>query len=131
MSTSKTRQTIATAYAALERAADENGLDACGFFRKASDAATDGEKAHRRMGPSSQYRESVETTARYFVVKWFLEPAKIGNALDAARVRLDCLYASALRAELIGRMGADFTDLRAKLEPVAAIDYVNDIVGGA
>lgn len=132
MSTSRTRQTIATAYAALERAADENGIDACSFFRKATDAATDGEKAHRRPERrQSRYRESVETAARYFVVKWFLEPAKIGNALDAARVRLDCLYASALRAELIGRMGADFTDLRAKLEPVAAIDYVNDIVGGA
>lgn len=39
MGTSKTRQTIATAYAALERAADENGIDACNLLRKATDAA--------------------------------------------------------------------------------------------
>lgn len=131
MSTSKTRQTIAAAYAALERAADENGIDACNLFRKATEAATEGEKGHRRHGPSSRYRESIETAARYFVVKWFLDPAKVKSALDATKVRLDCLYSSALRAELIGRMGADFTDLRAKLEPVAALDYCRDIVGGA
>lgn len=129
MSTSKTRQTIATAYSALERAADENGIDASGLCRKATDAAIDGEKGHRRGRRG--FRESVETAARYFVVKWFLDPAKITDARSAAAVRLDCLYASALRAELIGRMGADFTDLRAKLEPVGAIDYSDDIVGGA
>lgn len=129
MSTSKTRQTIATAYAALDRACDENGMEACSLIRKATDAALEGEKGHRRGGPPSRYRESVETAARYFVVKWFLDPAKIASAADAARVRLDCLYASALRAELVGRMGADLTTLWPKLEPVAAIDYSDDIVG--
>ena len=92
---SRTRETIAAAFAALERAADENGLEACALFRKAYDAA--------------------------------LDPAKITDARSAAAVRLDCLYASALRQELIGRMGADFTDLRARLEGVAAIDYATEI----
>jgi hypothetical protein len=129
MTTIKTRATIATAFAALERAADENGLNANAFFRKAYDAALDGERGHRRMGAglSRRYQQSAVTAARYFVVKWFLEPAKIASALDAASVRLDCLYASALRAELIGRMGADFTALRAKLELVLTIDYCDHI----
>lgn len=125
----KTRETIAAAYAALDRACDENGMDACSLIRKATDAALEGEKGHRRHGPRGRYRESVETAARYFVVKWFLDPAKITDARSAAAVRLDCLYASALRAELIGRMGADFTALRTKLEPVAAVDYSDDIAG--
>lgn len=125
---SRRKETIEAAFYALERAADENGLDACGLFRKAYDAALDGEKAHRRMCAGlGGYRESAITAARYFVCKWFLDPAKITDARSAAAVRLDCLYASALRAELIGRMGADFTDLRARLEPIAAIDYTKDI----
>lgn len=125
----KTRETIARAYAALERATDENGLEAVGLLRKATDAALDGEKAHRRFGPKSRYRESVETAARFFVVKWFLDPAKITNAREAAAVRLDCLYASALRAELVERMGMQFVTLGTKLDPVAAIDYADEIAG--
>lgn len=132
MNATLTRSTIHAAFAALERAADENGLEACSLFRKAFDAARDGERAHRRMGRGlGGYRQSADTAARYFVVKWFLDPAKITDARSAAAVRLDCLYASALRAELIGRMGADFADLRAKLEPVASIDYTTHIVRDA
>lgn len=131
MSALQTRKTIAAAYAALERAADENGMTACSLLLKATFAAIDGEKGHRRFGPRSTYRQSVETAARYFVVKWFLDPAKITDARSAAAVRLDCLYASALRAELVERMGMAFIELGPKLEPVAAIDYSDDIVGAA
>lgn len=130
MSKAKTRETIARAYAALERASDES-IDATSLLRKATDAAVDGEKTHRRHGPSSRYRESVETAARYFVCKWFLDPAKVKSARDAAAVRLDCLYASALHDVLLDHMGRDFPALQKALDAAAEIDYCRDIVGGA
>jgi hypothetical protein len=129
MSTSKTRETIARAYAALERASDESS-DASSLLRRATDAAIDGEKTHRRHGPSSRYRESVETAARYFVCKWFLAPGKVKSARDATSMRLDCLYASALHDVLLDRMGRDFPALQKALDPAAAVDYCRDIVGG-
>lgn len=127
---SKTRETIARAYAALERASDES-IDATSLLRKATDAAVDGEKTHRRHGPSSRYRESVETAARYFVCKWFLDAPKVTSAREAAAMRLDCLYASALHDVLLDRMGRDFPALQKALDPAAAVDYCRDIVGGA
>ncbi len=130
MSTPKTRETIARAYAQLERASDLDS-DASSLLRRATDAAIDGEKKHRRHGPSSRYRESVETAARYFVVKWFLDPANVKSARDAAAVRLDCLYASALHDLLLDRMGRDFPALQKSLDAAAAIDYCSHIVGGA
>jgi hypothetical protein len=130
MSTSKTREIIARAYAALERASDPDS-DASSLLRRATDAATEGEKTHRRHGPSGRYRESVETAARYFVVKWFLDPHPVKSARDAAALRLDCLYASALHAVLLDRMGRDFPALQKSLDAAAAIDYCAHIVGGA
>ncbi len=130
MSTSKVRDTIATAFAALERASDE-GIDAAQMFRKAYDAALTGERQHRRAGSGlgNRYKQSAETAARYFVVKWFVEPAKIASAREAGLVRLDCLYASALRGELNDRMGRELAALLPKLAPVVAIDYLTDLVG--
>ncbi len=132
MSATKTRETIALAFAALERAADES-TEASRLLSNAFDAALDGERRHRRMGRGfgNRHKQSAETAARYFVVKWFLDPAKITNAREAAAVRLDCLYASALRGELADRMGKELASLRAKLEPVAAIDYVDHIASAA
>lgn len=130
MSSLKIRTTIAAAYAALERASDES-TEASSLLRRAADAAIEGEKTHRRHGPSSRYRQSAETAARYFVCKWFLDPGKIKSARDAAAVRLDCLYASALRAVLLDSMGRDFIALQKALDPVVAVDYCRDIVGGA
>lgn len=129
----KVRTTIATAYAALDRACDESGLEAASLLRKAYDAALEGERGHRRMaaGFGNRHKQGTETAARYFVVKWCLDPAKVKSARDAAAVRLDCLYASALRAVLADRMGADFRALRAALEPAAAIDYVDHIASAA
>jgi hypothetical protein len=81
----------------------DRGMEASQLLYKASEAAREGEKQHRKgvWGPrEGRYRGSVETAVRYFVVKWFMDPAKVTSALDAARLRADCLYASALREAL-------------------------------
>ncbi len=127
---SKTKATIDTACAALERAAQEHGIDANNLFDKAYDAALESEKKHRRFGAfaPTRYRESAVTAARYFVCKWFVDPGKVTNAKEAALLRLDCLYASALRLEL-EKLWMPGSPFRNALEPIFAIDYCNDIVG--
>lgn len=124
---SRTRDAIVAAYDRLERASDESGSEAAALVRKAYDAALAGEKGHRRFGPRARYRESAETAARYFTVKWFLDPANIKDARSAAAVRLDCLYASALREVLLESEG--YLTLRAACLPVLDIDYSDDIAG--
>lgn len=133
MSPATVRTAIATAYAALERAADEHGIDASRLLSNAFDAALDSERRHRRMGRGfgNRHKQSAETAARYFVIKWFRDPASITNAREATLVRLDCLYASALRIELLERMGKTFTHLNAKLDSVASVDYVEHIASAA
>jgi hypothetical protein len=123
---SRARDVVTAAYAALERASDETS-EASGLLRKAYDAALAGEKAHRRMGAGlGGHRESADTAARYFVVKWFLDPANITDARSACAVRPDCLFASALRAVLEGHAG--FLAVHETCSPVASIDYTKDIV---
>lgn len=127
MNAKQIRATIQTAFAALERACDEHGGDAPRLLSKAFDAALDGEKRHRRFGAGfGAYRQSAETAAKWFCVKWFLDPGKVTNALEAASLRLDCLYASALRVVLASEWTPQ-SPLRNAIEPVAALDYCQHI----
>lgn len=70
------------------------------LFERAHSIAIRDETHNRRHAwvKGGRWKNSVETAARYFVVKWFFEPARATNVREAAGLRLDCLYASALRA---------------------------------
>lgn len=114
---------IDRAYCELERACDPSS-EATKLLRAAYHAAWEGEKAHRRMGASfgGSYRASVQTAARYFVCKWFCEPAKVTSARDACAIRADCLNASALR-ELLDTEGHCVA-----MEEILSLDYKRDLV---
>lgn len=131
MTKAKTKALIDAAYHALDRACDETP-DAGSLLAKAYNAALDGERRHRRFGAGwGSYRCSAETAARFFVVKWFVDPGKVTSAREAAALRLDCLYASALREVLAVDRAADPWGLFARLEPAAALDYSTDIARAA
>lgn len=117
---------IDRAYCELERACDPSS-EATKLLRAAYAAAEQGERAHRRMGASfgGSYRASVQTAARYFVCKWFCEPAKVTNAREACAMRADCLNASALR-ELLDSEGKSVD-----MTGIPELDYCDDLVGDA
>jgi len=119
---------ISVAYTALARVA-EGHTEADRLLQRAYQAALEGERIHRKLGRGlNRYRLSADMTARYFVIKWFREPGKVKDALDATRLRTDCLYASALRNLL------EITDatVLAPVWPLVAacsdIDYTTHIV---
>jgi hypothetical protein len=68
------------------------------------------------------YRASAVTAARYFVCKWFCEPARVTSAREACALRGDCLNASALR-ELLDSDGHCVA-----MEGILQLDYVADLV---
>lgn len=98
MSSKRAREVIVKLYALIAR--ETAGSEDCErlLLRALSEAGAGG-KQHRRgaWASESRYRNSVGVAAMYFVVKWFLKPARIESALDAVTVRPDCLFASALR----------------------------------
>lgn len=96
MTKAETRALIDAAYYAIARAA-ETSTEGDKLLRAAYSAALACEKEHRKsMGGA--FRLPLETTARYFVVKWYGEPrGQVKCARDATAMRPDCLYAMALR----------------------------------
>lgn len=114
---------IDLAYSELENACDPSS-EATRLLRVAYAAAESGERSHRRMGASfgGSYRASVATAARYFVCKWFCEPARVTNAREACSMRADCLNASALR-ELLDSEGHCVA-----MEGILHLDYKDDLV---
>lgn len=118
------KKIIDQAYGKLARLV-ESRSEADRLLLQALEAARATEKQHRKSpwGTDREgWKQSVETAARYFVVKWYLDPRKIRDALEATQTRLDCLYASALRlfAEQNGFQKLDFSD-------VQQLDYTEDI----
>jgi hypothetical protein len=110
------------AYCELERACDPSN-EATKLLRDAYAAAEQGERSHRRMGRGfGGYRASVQTAARYFVCKWFCDPAKVTSAREACSLRGDCLNASALR-ELLDTDGHCVA-----MEEILSLDYKRDLV---
>ena len=121
----KTKATIDAAITRLSRAS-ESSMDASRLLHAALEAATAGEKAHRRMGREFRgtYAASVQTAARYFVCKWFADTTtKVTCALDACMLRADCLHATALR-ELLARDGKSVD-----MTGIADLDYSRDLGG--
>lgn len=99
MTPKEVKATVDEAFHALRRACD-GFAGAADLFDRAHEAASDEEKGHRRHGSrlsSERYRSSVETSARYFVVRDFIKPASVKNALDATSIKKSSLYAAALR----------------------------------
>lgn len=101
-----------------------------GLVDRALVAAREGERAHRRMGRGlSAYRVSVDTAARYFVLKWALDvPRHTGGLEGIASLRLDALLGHGIGAMLKrqGRHGDAFPrHLAAQLRE---IDYARDFV---
>lgn len=120
MTRNEMKALIEKAFYRIARAA-ESSTEGDKLLRAAFDAAVSGERQHRKsMG--DKYRLPVETTARYFVVKWFAEPrGSVTCARDATAMRPDCLYAMALR-ELLDSEGKQIDTCG-----VAGIDYSADI----
>src|SRR5512147_170856 len=98
MTRTQAKATIDRLFTLLARSA-ESSSDNSRLLERAYRAALEGEKGHRRMGArfNARYRLPAPLAARYFVVKWYADPAKVESALDAVNLRDDCLYASALR----------------------------------
>ncbi len=125
MTKAHVKKTIGAAFNAIARAAESN-QEANSLLTAAFEAAEECERQHRKMVLSMDgYQQSVATTARYFVAKWFSEgPNKVMSARQACAMRLDRLYGTALRECLDDRcitidIGADF----------ALVDYCSHIVG--
>lgn len=91
------------------------------WLEKAYAACLADERQHRRnaWAETDRPRNSATTAARYFCVKWFLYPATVRDALEAASVRLDCLYASAV--------GLRFSKWHLDPGDFDAIDYAEHI----
>lgn len=122
-------------YAILERACARN----CRTDRllyDATQAAREHEKQHRRgsLFGVAKAKQSVETAAKYYVLQAFRSPATAINILEAASLRLDVLYGSALRACLeqldcepnygIGVAGNVLHDIA---DGSFEVEYLNDI----
>jgi hypothetical protein len=127
MTKTQVKRTIDTAFVALQRAC-ESSSEADRLLTRALDAARTGERKHRTMGRGLDgYSQSIETAARYFVIKWFCEPGDVTDALQATRLREDCLCASALRF-LMGSEGPGMRDAWLAMQACASIDYTVHIV---
>lgn len=126
MTKAHVKRTIEHAFYAIARKA-ESGIETDKLLRGAYQAALEGERAHRKMGRGlGGYQQSAETAARYFVAKWFAEQrGQVKSARDACAMRLDCLYAMALRECLDAEgktvdLGEDFERLDYTAHIVAA-----------
>jgi predicted RNA polymerase sigma factor len=101
MTPKRAKAVIDAAFMNLSHAA-ESRTDPERYVQKAFEAAFADEKHHREQEwvPTERPRSTLKTVARYFVVKWYLDPAVIRNAAEALALRQDCLYASAVRVLL-------------------------------
>lgn len=117
------KKLVDRAFGLLKHAAEPR-QDPSRFFARACAAAVDGERRHRcgAWVPEGPYRSSVVTAARYFVVQWYFDPAKVTSALEAVSIREDALYASALREAL-----GDVPALMALQRDFGDIDYAQHL----
>lgn len=127
MTPKEAKQVIDRAYAALERACERSGNvgEAQMLLEKAYVAARDGEKLHRKHAwdKTERPRNSVETAARYFVLRWFYDPVRIGSARAAVMIRADALYGAALR-ELLGDVESLMGHLKDHYEEVEYVEHI-------
>lgn len=115
-------QIVDEAFRTLRRMCDENPRTQ-EWFEAAYTAGFEQERGHRRFGRwfnPHRYRQSIETAARYFVVRDWLEPVRVVNAVDAVSINRCALYMAAARLEM--------QPLRVELvefESVKWIDYAD------
>lgn len=129
------KEAIDAAFLVVRRLSNLN-TETQNLFERAHDAAVTGERHNRRhaWAPGGRWRSSVETSARYFVVRWFSEPAEVSNAREAAALRTDCLCASALRLAIeASRKGSarvfdteDAAKLSRVLDDIDYADHLSD-----
>lgn len=103
------------------------------LFEQAHGCAIKAETERRRSVFSrglGRYRSTVETTARYFVCKWFAYPATVLNVRDAAALRRDCLYASALRLAVNEKKVLTPGEVNV-LDEVESVDYAEHLSNGS
>lgn len=131
-SAAKLNRTIASAYFDLALAC-ERSREAGDLLSKALAAAIQGEREHRAMGARftgavHKYACGVERTARWFVLKWFLEERKddLVSFRAAAQLRPDCFYSYALRC-LFVEEGWETHIAPEEASLVLAVDYAGDI----
>lgn len=123
MTIKEAKKLIDCAFQLLSHAVEPK-REASECFERAYAGALAGEKRHRRGAwvPEGPYRSSIQTSARYFVVQWYFDPAKVRSALEAVSIREDALYASAVR-EALGPVPA----LMALQRDFAEIDYAQHL----
>lgn len=98
MNAAEVREIICREYERLRQLAQRK-TQGGELLERALKAALEGEREHRASYDVETYgrpQQSVDAAAKYFVVKWAVEPAAVSDALQACEVRQDCLYASAL-----------------------------------
>jgi hypothetical protein len=119
MKAAEVKRIVDVAYRRLE-AMSHATTETQQLFARAIEAARAGEKHTRAHAwvKTGRYRQSIETAARYFVCKWYVDLARCESARDAAAMRLDCLYATALR-EALGVQSS-------LIEAVNQLDYAYD-----
>ena len=129
LSKTEVKARIDRAFVELNRVC-ESRQEAARLLDHAHRAALEGERRHRSLGrglgPGS-YQQSVETAARYWVVRWFWEPTKVTSALEAVQLREDALHAAAL-AEFLRNERKPMQELYERVKACLAIDYSEDIV---
>lgn len=104
------------------------GHEADRYLQAALDAATDGERRHRKAGRGmSAYKQPIGHAALYFAIKWFLDESQLvpDSWADACGVRDDVRFAYAARS----LVESELRDaLREKFADVLALDYSRDFV---
>lgn len=129
LSKAEVKARIDRAFVELNRVC-ESRQESARLLAHAHRAALEGERRHRSIGRGldpGPYQQSVETAARYWVLRWFWEPAKVTSALEAVQLREDALHASALAQFLLNERKPT-PELFERIKACGEIDYSEDIV---
>lgn len=103
----------------------------CNLLYQAYEAAQEAERKNRRSG-GRKWRMSVNDTALWFAVRWFLDVkayAAPRDWLEGSEIRDDARLAYAAMASVLrsaeGRATPEIDELRAKHFEVLALDYTS------
>lgn len=121
---------IREAYSACLRLQQRYQIGFGSLLEQAVDAAEREERRHRRLG-GGRWKVSVADTARWFAVKWFLDPKAYAPPQDWAEVcslRDDCRLAYGAMSQVLRGIGNDraateVDELRSACADVLAYDY--------
>lgn len=121
----KVQKRIQEAYGACYRLC-ENDRQAEAWLTRSLDAARRGEKQHRKI--PSGYKLPIADAARFFAVKWFLDPVasrSVGFA-EACQLREDALYAYGARDRIKDSKAEQWSHLTRYFADVVRLDYVSE-----